>query len=69
MGDLVEVVPDDLLGINEGREKEGQVQMVEFSDAKETSQESNRILAELDFAEEVIANWFRLKSKEIKKRI
>ena len=56
MGDLVEVVPDDLLGINEGREKEGQVQMVEFSDAKETSQESNRILAELDFAEEVIAN-------------
>ena len=34
MEDLVDVVADDLLGINEEREREEQVQMVIFIDEK-----------------------------------
>ena len=39
MGDLVEVVADDLLGINEAHGKEEQVQMVKFIGEAESSQE------------------------------
>ena len=35
MGDLVDVVADDLLEINAEREREEQVQMVKFIDEKE----------------------------------
>ena len=49
MGDLVGAVADDLLGINEEREKKGPLQMVKFSDEKERSKEEQKILMSLDF--------------------
>ena len=42
MGDLVEAIADDLLEINEEQGKEGQVQMVKFSDEKERSQKRRK---------------------------
>ena len=54
MGDLIEVVADDFLGINEEPEKERHVEMVKFSDENERSQEEKKILTALALTEEVI---------------
>ena len=64
MGDLVGAVADDLLGINEEREKKGPLQMVKFSDEKERSQEEKNILTALSFVGEVILGKCQLKFKE-----
>ena len=66
LGDLVEAVSDDLLEIIEEQGKEGQVQMVKFSNAKEGSQEEKKILTALDLMGEVIAGRCQLKLKENK---
>ena len=64
MGDLVDVVADELLEINEEPKQEEQVQMVKFIDEKERNLEGKKILMALAFTGEIIDGECNLKLKE-----